>query len=426
MLVGSAIVVSDAHEPFVSSNLNVSFRREAFNDDTRVMWSACESLLDRANELSVSKTMMAKVMMEYLKFIAKTFADGLNHAERSRALDDEHEKIKEIVFFSRKNYDIDSYGQLLKKNYKKLHASLVTEAFKLAGLTGKIFIEEHDVETPTIELKDGNLFRVKIPNSFFHEKREWNEKNVKIMIVDGAIERVSVIHSLLDSLALSREPTVVVCRKFGEDVISTLVVNRARGTLNVIPVTMSSDLDDVNQHADIATACNSDVISSLKGEFPSHVSANSLKKVDNVVCTPASMIVSDVSGARSSAIVAQRLSEELSYAGDVRRKIVFNRLASLSSRRVIIRFPRSQKHQSDLSHEEILACVREMKNMISRSVIGTPSLSMTALASAFDDQKFVACSDVLVSVDMVCSVLKQLSSIGVIVSIDRESRFNSV
>ena len=102
---------------------------------------------------------------------------------------------------------------------------------------------------------------------FFNSNRAWEKKNCKVFIVDGDITAVSDIHYLLESLSEEKRSCLLIARSFAPDVLNTLHVNFARGTLNIIPVDIPFEQDTANILVDIAAACNTDIVTPLKGDL---------------------------------------------------------------------------------------------------------------------------------------------------------------
>ena len=107
--------------------------------------------------------------------------------------------------------------------------------------------------------------------------------NSKVLCVDGIVESMSEIHSIIDSSFKEGQSVVLFARGFNDDVVNTLAVNHSRGKLNVIPVVVPYDMMGVNQLVDVAVCSGCDVVSSIKGELISTVEWDSLVEVDRIV-----------------------------------------------------------------------------------------------------------------------------------------------
>ncbi len=103
--------------------------------------------------------------------------------------------------------------------------------------------------------------------------------NARILVADGYVENVSEIHTVLDRCGREGDRLLICGRGFSDDVLHTLAVNRARGTLVAYGLTFPFNEDDANTLVDIATIVGGDVVSSLKGQVYNTVDASALPRV---------------------------------------------------------------------------------------------------------------------------------------------------
>lgn len=137
--------------------------------------------------------------------------------------------------------------------------------------------------------------------------------NVKVLVADAFVESVSEIHTLLDGCATSGHTLVLCTRGFSDDVLHTLNVNRARGSLNAYPLVFPFNETDANTLVDIATVVGCDVVSPLKGQLLSTITQESLK------CVRKARLQSDrfeLEATPESSVRASVLSNELEKKRD--------------------------------------------------------------------------------------------------------------
>jgi hypothetical protein len=152
--------------------------------------------------------------------------------------------------------------------------TLVRDAINLAGFLGKITVEKSKNENTIIELKNGFNFQIQNPCSV-----EFNEKNVKVLVIDGHVENVSDIHHFLSECSDSKAVVLLVCRGASNDVLNTLSMNHKRRTLNVFPVIVPYDVYGINMVADISVISGSIPFSTMKGDLLSSIRLSQLKYV---------------------------------------------------------------------------------------------------------------------------------------------------
>lgn len=215
-------------------------------------------------------------------------------------------------------------------------SDLINETLNLAGGECKIFIEPSTTNDVIIERKYGHTFIVQ-PNPLFLSAGKWSALNVKCLIVDGLIEKVSEIDHLLTACHHDKTPMILFARGYSDEVISTLHVNFVKKKLNVIPVTVEFDLETVNVLVDIATVAGSDVVSSLKGELISMVKYVDLPVIENVNCMGSNVMlktpIKQGLNIHLRNLIQKRNNESLMGV----QKILDNRIRSLSSSSVILK-----------------------------------------------------------------------------------------
>lgn len=235
--------------------------------------------------------------------------------------------------------DLCSLQNLLERlSHSERELAIVKEAIDLAGLEGRIFVEVTNSSRSSVELILDYVFRLSPSPEVIGLDETWHEKEVRCVLIDGVVESVSEIHRLLTAASQHREPCLLFCRGFSEEVISTLALNRKRRTLNVIPVQVPFDVEFANTLKDLAVILGTDIVTSLQGQLIS-----SIKWEDLIVIPEAkwqSGILSIRTGGDSCRVLAH-LAELLRHRSelplDARRDILDKRIRSLTTSAVEIR-----------------------------------------------------------------------------------------
>ena len=257
----------------------------------------------------------------------------------------------------------------------KLLTDIITTAYDLSGLNGRIFVEKKNGSDITVELVPGSTFNINIPPAFFMKEASWRAKNVKCLLIDGNIERVSEIHGILEKSNETKEPLLLCCTGFSEEVIATLHTNFLRKTLNVVPARISRGLDGINMLNDIASVCGCDVVSSLKGQVISAIKYEDLAIVDSIVCTHNSAVISNQKTFNAVNSHIKRLIEKRDKQNVDDVNNIYNaRIKALASSRVIIGIPNDSKFKQDQLEEEIDKGIMLYKNLIGRGYVSIGAL----------------------------------------------------
>lgn len=290
----------------------------------------------------------------------------LNHKQNQKML--QIEKIKSII---NNNKTYPQFNELKKHIYKQFDkniSDIVFESYRLAGLTGKIFIDKKNIPEPQVELIDGNVFNLNVDNQFLNNK-SWDNQNVKCLIVEGIIEDVHEIHLILEEISETKEPLIIFATGFGNNVLSTLYANKIRGTLDVIPIQIMQSIENINTLKDLSIVAGSEMISSLKGQTLVGIKAIDLNTVNRVICTNNTVIIQN----NNSSAVQKHLNDLLirkkeSTVDDV-KDLYDKRIKSLASNYVQISVPDDVKHKEDAIFEKLSNCIYTVKTLISRGLI---------------------------------------------------------
>jgi len=162
--------------------------------------------------------------------------------------------------------------------------NMAVDSTILAGAGGSVFIENEKSDQDLVELSLGYTFPVTPVPEFtaVTQAHSWSGTQVKILVIDGIIERVSEINHCLEACAEREQALIIIARGFAEEVIATLSINFSRKTLTVVPIIVAFDLDGANMLKDISVVSGTDPVSSLKGELISSIEFNDISTVDEL------------------------------------------------------------------------------------------------------------------------------------------------
>lgn len=117
--------------------------------------------------------------------------------------------------------------------------NLITEAIQKVGKAGVITIEEGKTTETTIELVEGMQFDRGYSSAYFctnAEKMIVEMSHAKILITDKKISSVQEILPILQAVATAAQELLIIADDIEGDALSTLVVNKLRGTLKICAV----------------------------------------------------------------------------------------------------------------------------------------------------------------------------------------------
>jgi len=360
-------------KPFFSNDiLNLLFHYKTHNKLEIVIKSMIiESCLMSKNH-GGDERITAEFMIQFLNYIISDLTfKNTSIVQTKQKADKTVDVLKNLIKQHIQYPDLNELQILLRQyvNDDKI-ASIILEAFLLAGIEGKIILEKTKFPQTVIELIVGNNFKIKTPSIFYDATNKWKHKNVRCLLIDGIIEQVSEIHGLLEKAAETKDPIVFLCRGYGDEVLSTLHVNRVRNTLNIMPLLISPALDGINTLNDLAAVCGCDVVSSLKGQFISTVQYDDLCIVDSVICNKNNIIITNT-GTENA--IFQHLNELIQKKNqqtglDV-RQLYDERIKTLAATYVTVSIPDGSKTSLDEMFEKLELGIRVLRSIISRGSV---------------------------------------------------------
>jgi chaperonin GroEL len=116
---------------------------------------------------------------------------------------------------------------------------LITEAIRRVGKSGVITIEEGKTTETAIEIVEGMQFDRGYLSAYFctqTEKMISELSSPRVLITDKKISSVQEILPILQAIASSAQELLIIADDLEGDALSTLVINRLRGTLKVCAV----------------------------------------------------------------------------------------------------------------------------------------------------------------------------------------------
>jgi len=164
---------------------------------------------------------------------------------------------------------------------------IIALAFNKVGGNGSTVVEESQTGSDEIEFTEGLTFDKGYISPYLvkDEERQVAEmKSPRILVTDSKIQNVNEIMSLLEQFVKSKDPLVIVAEDVTGEVLSTLIVNKMRGIIDVVAVKAPSfgpRRKEILQ--DIAIATNSTYVSEEVGLTPEAVTLDMLGTAERIV-----------------------------------------------------------------------------------------------------------------------------------------------
>jgi chaperonin GroEL len=166
---------------------------------------------------------------------------------------------------------------------------LITDAIKKVGKSGVITIEEGKATETTVEMVEGMQFDRGYTSAYFCTNAESllvEMHDAHLLITDKKISSVQEILPILQAVASSAKDLLIIAEDIEGDALSTLVINKLRGTLKICAVKAPGFGDRKKALLqDLAVLTGATVVSEESGMNLKDATAEVLGKVEKLVVT---------------------------------------------------------------------------------------------------------------------------------------------
>src|SRR6186713_501362 len=194
---------------------------------------------DTAGDGTTTATVLAQAIF---REGAKMVAAGHNPMELKRGMEKAVEKIvealKKISKPTKGQKDVAQIGTI-SANGDAFIGKLIAEAMEKVGKEGVITVEEAKSMETTLDVVEGMQFDRGYLSPYFVTDAERMEAVLEdgyILVHEKKISNMKDLLPLLEQIAKSGKPLLIVAEEVDGEALATLVVNKLRGTLNVCAV----------------------------------------------------------------------------------------------------------------------------------------------------------------------------------------------
>ena len=195
---------------------------------------------DIAGDGTTTATVLAQsIISEGLKMVAA----GANPMDLKRGIDKAVSLVVENLRKQSQTVGSDSNKiqqvATISANNDETIGKLIAEAFAKVGKEGVITVEEAKGTDTTVDVVEGMQFDRGYISPYFvtnSEKMEAELQNPYILIYDKKISAMKDILHILEKVAQSGRPLLIISEDLEGEALATLVVNKLRGTMKVAAV----------------------------------------------------------------------------------------------------------------------------------------------------------------------------------------------
>ena len=293
---------------------------------------------------------------------------------------------------------------LLNSNDKKINC-IFDIILKNADADDVIFVEK-TARAETIVKKTNQVnFLIEYDTDFLLKKSSIEKEDYKYIIIDGFIDKISEIYHLLEEANRTKEPYVIFCKGMSDEVKSVIIKNLMRKTIDVLPISLKINEENINTLNDIAACHDNDVISSFKGDTISTAVRRKLNRGKYIKVSNSGIIVKykcDKSRKRQVNYLNNKIKDLNNH--DPNKDFISKRLKNLNSKKINIYLG---KDINEKQAQELDSLIKNLKN-VKRGII-----------DFIDESEYLCYTDLIICVNKFLSIIKLIHQIGGAVALEK-------
>ena len=384
---GSPVITKDG----VTVAKEIELEDKFENIGAEIVKEVASKTNDAAGDGTTTATILAQAMItEGLKLVAS----GVNPIEIRNGIEQKVEQvIKKLKEMSKLISTKEEIAQVasISANDKEI-GGIIAEAMEAVGKDGVITVEEGQhfgVEKEVVEgmqFDKGYVSPYMVTNG---EKMQSEFEDPYILITDKKISALADILPLLEKLAQSgRKDLVIIAEDVEGEALATFIVNKLRGTFNVLAVKAPGFGDRRKAMLeDIAIVTGGRVISEEVGLKLENADINDLGQSRKVVATKEDTTVIDGRGDKKA--ISERISQirkeiELTDS-DFDKEKLQERLAKLSGGVAVIKVGAATETEMKEKKDRIEDALNATKAAVEEGVVLGGGLALAVAGDAFHE-----------------------------------------
>ena len=231
---GSPLITNDG----VSIAKEIECADKFANMGAKLVYEVAAKTNDTAGDGTTTATLLAQSMIHKgLKMVEK----GANPVLMREGIDKASKEAAKILLSKahkvETNNDIASVASISAGSTEI--GGFIAEAMEKVGKDGVITVDESKGFDTELEVVEGMQFDKGYVSPYMVSNRETMSieiDNALIMVTDQKISTIQEILPVLEKVVQSGKPLLMIAEDYDNDVVSTLIVNKLRGTFNVVAV----------------------------------------------------------------------------------------------------------------------------------------------------------------------------------------------
>jgi len=283
---GAPIITNDGS----SIVKDISVKNQYENMGIAMAKEVVQKIKEKCGDGTTTATLLLKALAEGgIKQIAAGASPiGLKRG-MDKALEAMIKEIEKTAIPIKNSKEIQNIATASASGHEEI-GQLIAQAMEKVGKAGVITIEEAKGTETTIELVEGMQFERGYISAYFCTNMDKltveMDNSPQILIVDKKITSIHEILPVISAVATSGKELLIIAEDVEADALSTLVVNKLRGTLKVVAI-KSPGFGDRRKSLlqDIAVLTGATVISEETGMSLKEIPASALGSAEKITVT---------------------------------------------------------------------------------------------------------------------------------------------
>lgn len=309
------------------------------------------------------------------------------------------------------DHGVEAVVEELKKNSKKLKTkeeknqiatisaadanigNLITEALEKVGDDGVIEVEESKSLETYVDHKEGMIFDKGYVSSYFvtdSAKMEATIESPYILITDKKITAIADLVPMLEKFVQTSKDLVIIADEIEGEALATLVVNKLRGTFNVLAVKAPGFGDRRKEMLeDIAVLTGGTLISEDTGRKLESVEITDLGRADRVTSDKDETTIVGSKGSKGAinARISQIQAQIEKTTSDFDKEKLQERLAKLAGGVAVIYVGASTEIEMKEKKERVIDAKEATKAALEEGIVVGGEVALIRAAKALSTVK---------------------------------------
>ncbi|CAM3777248.1 chaperonin GroEL [Nocardioides marinus] len=378
------------------TNDGVTVAREVELDDPFENLGAqlCKEVATKTNDVAGDGTTTATVLAQAMVHEGlRAVAAGANPMGLKRGMDKATEAVGEALKAAARDVDsVEDMASVATISSRDKHiGDLLSQAFDKVGKDGVITVEESSTMGTELDFTEGMQFDKGYLSQYFvtdPERMEAVLEDAYILLHQGKISAVAEMLPLLEKVMQTGKPLFILAEDVEGEALSTLVVNKIRGTFNAVAVKSPAFGDRRKaMMQDIAVLTGGQVIAPEVGLKLDQAGLEVLGQARRVVVTKDHTTI--VEGAGDAAAVEGRVSQikaEIENTdSDWDREKLQERLAKLAGGVCVIKVGAATEVELKEKKHRIEDAVSATRAAIEEGIVAGGGSALVHAVSVLDD-----------------------------------------